>query len=145
MRKPDAKKAQISCEADQHLCSRITESTIPFLFLIQNFQPLAIFCACMARFVSYLVRNPEDRFSHDTAHIIILFWLKSWVFFKDFTYIKKHFSRLETTRNMYVCQQLHCQQLTALTIPRESVRLSHCKHKMRCNVRKPVFRVSDQV
>ena len=32
--------------------------------------PLAIFCGCTARFVSDLVRNREDRFSHDTAQFI---------------------------------------------------------------------------
>ena len=30
--------------------------------------PIAIFCDCTARFVSDLVGNPEDRFSHDEAH-----------------------------------------------------------------------------
>ena len=28
-----------------------------------------IFCGCTARFVSDLVGNPEDRFSHDAAYI----------------------------------------------------------------------------
>ena len=31
---------------------------------MRNFKPLAIFCGCTARFVSGLVGNPEDRFSH---------------------------------------------------------------------------------
>ena len=35
----------------------------------ENFKPLAIFCGCTARFVSDLVGNPENRFSHDEAHI----------------------------------------------------------------------------
>ena len=43
-------------EADQH----------PLYFL--NFKPLDIFCGCVARFVSDLVGNPEDRFSHDAAY-----------------------------------------------------------------------------
>ena len=30
---------------------------------------LAIFCGCTARFVSDLVGNPDDRFSHNEAHI----------------------------------------------------------------------------
>ena len=34
-----------------------------------NFKPLAIFCGCTARFVSELVRNPEDRFSHNGSSI----------------------------------------------------------------------------
>ena len=34
-------------------------------------KPLAIFCSCTAQFLSYLVRDPEDRFSHDTAQIVL--------------------------------------------------------------------------
>ena len=48
-------------EADQRLCFRYTDSTIPLLS-----KPLAIFCGCTARFVSDLVGNP-DRFSHNEA------------------------------------------------------------------------------
>ena len=56
-------KAQISnCAADQRLCFRHIDCTIPV-----NFKPLAIFCGCTARFVSDLVGNSEDRFSHDVA------------------------------------------------------------------------------
>ena len=36
---------------------------------MQNFKPLATFCGCTARFVSDLVGNPEDRFSHSKVHI----------------------------------------------------------------------------
>ena len=72
-------------EADQHLCFRYLDSTIPLLPKPQNFKPLAIFCDCTAWFVSDQVRNPEDRFSHNEAHInmnirlgydkeLILFW-----------------------------------------------------------------------
>ena len=32
-----------------------------------------IFCGCKVLFVSDLVGNPEDRFSCNTAHILILF------------------------------------------------------------------------
>ena len=39
------------------------------LFLNTNFKPLAIFCDYTARFVSDLVRNPEDRFSHNEAQL----------------------------------------------------------------------------
>ena len=40
------------------------------LYLLnRNFESLAIFCACTAQFVSDLVGNPEDGFSHDAAHI----------------------------------------------------------------------------
>ena len=32
--------------------------------------PLAILCGCRARFVSDMVGNPEDRFSHTEAQMI---------------------------------------------------------------------------
>ena len=52
-------------EADQlRGCFRYIDSTIPLLP-----KPLAIFCGCTARFVSDLVGNPEDRFSHNEAYI----------------------------------------------------------------------------
>ena len=47
--------------------TRIVQS---LFFLDPNFKPLAIFRGCTARFVSDLVGNPEDRFSHNEAHII---------------------------------------------------------------------------
>ena len=56
-------------EADQRLCFSYTDSTIPLVPKFQNFKPLAIFCDCIARFVSHLVGNPEDRFSHNEAHM----------------------------------------------------------------------------
>ena len=77
MRKPEiclcekkgADKLRSNCEADQRLCFRYTDSTIPRLPEIQNFKHLALFCSCIDRFVSDQVRNPEDRFSHVAAHI----------------------------------------------------------------------------
>ena len=38
--------------------------------LIRSFHPQAIICGCAARFVPDLVGNPDDRFSHDAAHIV---------------------------------------------------------------------------
>ena len=40
-----------------------------FYFLNPNSKPLVIFCGCTAQFVSDLVENTEDRFSHDAAQI----------------------------------------------------------------------------
>ena len=40
---------------------------------IRNFKPLIIFSGCTAQFVSDLVGNPEDGFSHDTANIVLLY------------------------------------------------------------------------
>ena len=39
-------------------------------YMDSNFKPQAIFCVCTDRFVSDLVRNPEDGFSHKEAHFI---------------------------------------------------------------------------
>ena len=50
---------------DQRLCFRYMDSTIP---LLPNFE--AIFCGCTARFVSDLVGNPKDRFSHNEAQMM---------------------------------------------------------------------------
>ena len=47
-----ADQLRSNCKADQHLCFRYTDSTMPVLF-----QPLAIFCACTARCVSDLFSN----------------------------------------------------------------------------------------
>ena len=54
-------------EADQRLCFRHIDSTI---LLLSKSETLAIFCGCAARFVSHLVKNPEDRFSHNEAQLI---------------------------------------------------------------------------
>ena len=43
------------CEADQRLCFRYRDSTIPLLSKIRNLQPLAYFCDSTGRFVSDLV------------------------------------------------------------------------------------------
>ena len=80
MRKPDfcicenkdADQLHSNREADQRLCFRYIDSTIPLFPQICNFKPLAIFIACTAWFVWDLVGNPEDRFSHNEAHFILL-------------------------------------------------------------------------
>ena len=41
----------------------------PSTFLIRNFKSLALFSNCAARFVSDLVGNPKDLFSHVVAHL----------------------------------------------------------------------------
>ena len=77
MRKPafcicenkDAHQLRGNRKADQCLCFRYTDSTIPLVSKFEIFKPLAIFCGCTARFVSDLIGNPEDRFTHDAAHI----------------------------------------------------------------------------
>ena len=77
MRKPDfcicknkdADQLRGNREADQRLCFRYIDSTIPLLSKSEIFQSQAIFCGRTARFVSDLVGNPEDRFSHNEAHL----------------------------------------------------------------------------
>ena len=73
MRKPafcicenkDADQLRGDRESDQRLCFRYTDSTIPLLPKSE-----AIVCGCTARFVSDLVGNPEDQFSHNEAHMV---------------------------------------------------------------------------
>ena len=60
----DADQLRGNREADQRLCFRYTDSTIPLLS-----ESLAIFSDCTAGFVSDLVGNPEDLFSHNEAHM----------------------------------------------------------------------------
>ena len=52
-----ADQLRSNCEADQRLIFRYTDSTCTCssTFLIQNVQPLSIFCDCTARFASDLV------------------------------------------------------------------------------------------
>ena len=72
MRKPtfcicenkDADQLRGNREADQRLCFRYIDSTIPLLP-----KSKAIFLSCTAQFMTDLVGNPEDRFSHNEAHI----------------------------------------------------------------------------
>ena len=54
----------INCEADQRLCFRYTDSTIPLLLKseISSFWPSSFFD---------LVENPEDRCSHIAAQMVV--------------------------------------------------------------------------
>ena len=73
MRKPafsicknkDADQLWGNCAADQHLCFPFIDSTIP---LVPNYK-FQVSNHLLALFVSDLIGNPEDRFSHDRAHI----------------------------------------------------------------------------
>ena len=76
MRKPDfrigenkdADLLRRNREADQRLCFHYIDSTFPILSKYE-ISSLAILCDCRAWFVWGLVGNPEDRFSHNEAHI----------------------------------------------------------------------------
>ena len=39
---------------------------------VQNFKTLSGLCGCADRFESYLVANPEDRFSRDEAQMFVI-------------------------------------------------------------------------
>ena len=65
-------KTQISFAVAAKLISAFVFATRivhPSTSKIRNFEPLAIFCGFTFRFVSDLVGNPEDRFSHNEAQI----------------------------------------------------------------------------
>ena len=67
-------------QSDQHLCFSLLDRIITLKIYIQNSKPLASFCGCAGRFVSYLVENPEDRFSRDEAHIHVQLIGYKWLF-----------------------------------------------------------------
>ena len=66
----DADQLRGNHKADQRLCFRYLDSTIPLLSRFEILKPLAIFFVSTAWFVSDLVGNPEDRFSHIEAQFI---------------------------------------------------------------------------
>ena len=68
----DADQLHGSREADQRLCFRYTDSTIPLLPKSEILLPPAIFCGCTAGLMWDLVGNPEDQFSHNEAQIFFL-------------------------------------------------------------------------
>ena len=59
-------RSNSNCAADQRLCFHYIDSTIP---LLSKSEIQAIFCESTAWFVSVLVGNTEDRFSHNEAHL----------------------------------------------------------------------------
>ena len=65
----DADQLRGDREADQHLCFRYTDSTIPLLNKSEILKPLTILCGCTASFVWDLVKSPENLFSHNEAHM----------------------------------------------------------------------------
>ena len=58
-----------STQSDQRLCCSLTRLYNISSFYIYNFMSRANFCSRAGRFESYLVTNPEDRFSYDEANI----------------------------------------------------------------------------
>ena len=68
MQNQNVDQLRSNSEADQRLSFGYMDSVIPF-YLNPNFKSLAIFCTCIAWFVSDLVGNPEDQFSHNEAQL----------------------------------------------------------------------------
>ena len=68
----DADQLRGNREADQRLCFRYTDSTIPLLPKSKNFKSLTIFCGCTARIVSDQVENSVDRFSQNEAQLVYM-------------------------------------------------------------------------
>ena len=67
VRKPAFSYAKTK-DADQLRSNCVVQS---LYFLNPKFQASSHLCGCIARFVSDLVGNPEDKFSHNEAHLII--------------------------------------------------------------------------
>ena len=104
------------CEKQRHR-SAVLISTFVFatpivqsLFTyIQNFKLLAIFCDCTGQFVSFHIRNPEDRFSRVMAHILILF---SSCIFQDLERLGKEQDREEDKQVILKNVENHRHRLT---------------------------------
>ena len=62
------RSACASAQSDQHLCCSLPRKYNTSSFYIRNFKPLPSFCGWAGRFESYLVADPENRFSRDEAH-----------------------------------------------------------------------------
>ena len=75
----DADQLRCNRKADQRLCFRYTDSTIPLLpiYEISSLQPYSV--AVQPGFVSDQVGNPEDWFSHNEAHIVLRATLTIWL------------------------------------------------------------------
>ena len=81
-------------EADQRLCFRYTDSTIPPL---QNFKLLACFCACTGRFVSDLFGNHIVGFP--TRWLIYMCSIRTYIFCMFFLHSWKTNSTVSASRS----------------------------------------------
>ena len=62
------RSACASAQSDQCLRCLLPRQYNASSFYVRTFKPLASYCGCAGWFVSYMVKNPEDRFSGDEAH-----------------------------------------------------------------------------
>ena len=65
------RSACASAQSDQRLCCSLPGYYNTSTCYNWNFKPLASLCSWAGPFESYLVANPEGRFSHEEAHIIL--------------------------------------------------------------------------
>ena len=63
------RSACASAQSDQHLYCSLPRSYNTSSFYTQNFKSLASFSCRAGWFESYLVADPEDRFSRDEAYL----------------------------------------------------------------------------
>ena len=68
------RSACASTQSDQRLCYSLLRQYNTSSFYSQNFNRLVNLCSWADRFESYLVKDPEDRFSHDEAHFMLCFY-----------------------------------------------------------------------
>ena len=69
--KKRCRSACASMQSDKRLYCLLLRWYNTYSSCIQNFKTLASFCSWAGWLESYLVANPEDRFSHDVAHFMI--------------------------------------------------------------------------
>ena len=82
----DADQLCVNLEADQHLCFRYTDSTIPLLSKskISSFKP--IFCNSTGGFVLLdLDGNPNCWFSHAMAQFFLFYFNPYMIYFRSMT------------------------------------------------------------
>ena len=72
MRKPFFAYAKTKAQISAFVSATWIEKILYLLSLLRNFKPLAVFCGCSLRFVSDLVGNLENRFSHNEAQMTII-------------------------------------------------------------------------
>ena len=66
----------ISAQSDQRLCCSLPSWYDSSSFYSRNFKPLCSFCGCAGWFESYLIANPDDRFSRDMAYFMYAVWCR---------------------------------------------------------------------
>ena len=100
-----------SSQSDKRLCFSLPMWYTSSSFYIRNFKPLASFCGCAGRFVSYLVGNPEERFSRNEAQFILPITCRFFLR-ESFANVKtkprlliRHMSRDRTKPTKWLCAQ----------------------------------------